>query len=82
MGDAAPNRNRIAIRFARARGPVAAVNNRRCRKSRPFRSEPTSLWLVLNIIQRSGSEGDPNHQKLNLRFLCGACMIRLTAACI
>lgn len=77
-----PNRNHIAIRFRAHEGRLRRSNNRRCRKSRPLRSEPTSLWLVLNIIQRPGPEGHPNHQKLHPRFLCGVCMIRLTAACI
>lgn len=43
-------------------GRLRRSNNRRCRKSRPLRSEPTSLWLVFNIIQRPGPEGHPNHQ--------------------
>lgn len=68
--------------FARTSGWFWRANNRHCRKSRPLRSEPTSLWLVLNIIQRPGPEGHPDHQKLHLPFLCGVCMIRLTAACI
>lgn len=77
-----PDRNHIAIRFRAHEGRLRRSNNRHCRKSRPLRSEPTSLWLVLNIIQRPGPEGHPNHQKLDPRFLCGVCMIRLTAACI
>lgn len=77
-----PSKATSQFDFARTRagcgGPTTGVVASRG----PLRSEPTSLWLVLNIIQRPGPEGHPNHQKLDPRFLCGVCMIRLTAACI
>lgn len=52
MGHAAAQQNPIAILFCAHEGRLRRYNNRPCRKSRPLRFEPTSLWLVLNIIQR------------------------------